>query len=110
MARGVEVTMSTEEGGSVTRWIGDLKSGDQDAAGLLWRRYFECLVRLAQRRLDRVPGLGACEDGEDAAISAFHSLCDGAARGRFDALTDRDDLWRLLVVITARKALDQVQR
>jgi RNA polymerase sigma factor (sigma-70 family) len=102
--------MSSDNDGSVTRWIGDLKSGDQDAAKQLWHRYFENLVRMAQRRLDRGPRRGACEDGEDAALSAFHSLCRGAAGGRFGGLNDRDDLWRLLVVITARKALDQIQR
>jgi DNA-directed RNA polymerase specialized sigma24 family protein len=30
------------------------------------------------------------------------------AWGRFPQLNDRDNLWRLLVVITARKALDQI--
>jgi DNA-directed RNA polymerase specialized sigma24 family protein len=98
------------EDGSVTRWIGDLKAGDHAAAGLLWQRYFDRLVRLAQGRLRRGLRGGAAEDEEDAALSAFHSLCEGATRGRFDRLTDRDDLWRLLVVITARKVLDQVQR
>jgi DNA-directed RNA polymerase specialized sigma24 family protein len=38
------------------------------------------------------------------ALSAFDSFCRGAARGHFPRLSDRDDLWRLLVVITARKA------
>ena len=40
------------------------------------------------------------------AVSAFHSLCQGAARGRFPELHDRDNLWKLLVTITAQKALD----
>ena len=31
-------------------------------------------------------------------------------RGRFPRLTDRDDLWRLLVVLTVRKVLDQIER
>ena len=54
--------------------------------------------------------VGAAEDGEDAALSASESLCVGAAAGRFDRLTDRDDLWRLMVVITLRKVFDQVNR
>jgi DNA-directed RNA polymerase specialized sigma24 family protein len=49
-------------------------------------------------------------DEEDAALSAFESFCGGAARGRFPRLSDRDDLWRLLVTITSRKALDQAER
>jgi ECF sigma factor len=39
------------------------------------------------------------------ASSAFASFCRGAEGGRFPLLADRDDLWRLLVPITARKAL-----
>ena len=42
--------------------------------------------------------------------SAFDSFCIGAKRGRFTLLADRDNLWRLLVVITARKARAQVRR
>ncbi len=41
------------------------------------------------------------------ALSAFDSFYDGMARGRFPDLADRDDLWRLLVTIAARKASDQ---
>src|SRR5207244_9910430 len=47
-------------------------------------------------------------DEEDVVQNAFHSFFQGLSRGRFPRLDDRDDLWRLLVVITARKALDQV--
>lgn len=97
-------------GGSVTRWIGDLKAGDEDAARWLWRRYFERLVGVARNKLRSAPRGAAVEDEEDAALSAFDSLCRGAAEGRFDRLGDRDDLWRLLVVIAARKAVDQIER
>ena len=47
-------------------------------------------------------------DEDDVALSAFKSLCVGAARGRYPILTDRDDLWRLLIVIAARKASSSV--
>ena len=102
--------MSSDEQGSVTHWIGDLKAGDVAAAQPLWERYFARLVQLARAKLRatrRPPGI---EDEEDAALSAFNSFCAGAAKGRFPLLSDRDDLWRLLVVITARKACAQVQR
>jgi DNA-directed RNA polymerase specialized sigma24 family protein len=101
--------MSTIGEGSVTRWIGDLKSGGESAAQKLWDRYFDRLVRLARERLRARVG-GAAEDEEDAALSAFESFCRGAAGGRFPQITNRDDFWRLLVVITARKACDQIQR
>jgi DNA-directed RNA polymerase specialized sigma24 family protein len=45
-----------------------------------------------------------------AALSAFESLCLGAAGGQFSRLNDRDGLWQLLVVITTRKVIDHVKR
>jgi DNA-directed RNA polymerase specialized sigma24 family protein len=97
--------MADGSGGSVTVWIESLKAGDGAAAEKLWRRYFEDLVRLARARLRGVRK--AVADEEDAALDAFDSFVRGAARGRYPRLDDRDDLWRLLVVITERKALDQ---
>src|SRR5207237_8589108 len=88
--------------GSVTRWVGQLQAGDQEAAQHLWERYFRRLVGLARRKLRDAPRRAA--DEEDVALSAFDSFCRGAQRGRFPQLLDRDNLWRLLVVITARKA------
>ncbi len=95
--------------GSVTRWIGELKAGEAEAAEALWDRYFRRLVGLAKARLS-AGRAAAVEDEEDAALSAFKSLWIGATAGRFDRLRDRDDLWKLLVVLTARKASDQRRR
>jgi DNA-directed RNA polymerase specialized sigma24 family protein len=61
-------------------------------------------VYLAGRKLRNAPRRAA--DEEDVALSAFDSFCQGAAQGRFPQLRDRDDLWGLLIVITARKALN----
>lgn len=88
--------------GSVTLWITQLRAGDQTAADPLWHRYFERLVALARARLLRAPRRAA--DEEDVALSAFHSFCRAAERGRFAKLDDREDLWRLLVTLTTRKA------
>ena len=96
--------------GSVTRWIADLKEGDLAAANGLWERYFARMVDLAQRGLRASRGRDAGSDEEDAALSAFDSLCAGLAQGRFPQLGDRDDLWRLLVVITTRKVMAQARR
>jgi DNA-directed RNA polymerase specialized sigma24 family protein len=46
-------------------------------------------------------------DEEDVALSAFDSFCRNAAQGRFPQLFDRDGLWKLLVLLTARKAAHQ---
>jgi DNA-directed RNA polymerase specialized sigma24 family protein len=90
--------------GSVTFWIGQLKAGDPAAAQQLWQGYFQRLVGLARKRLQGASRRVA--DEEDVALSAFDSFCRGAARDRFPRLADRDDLWQLLVMITARKAVD----
>ena len=99
--------MTGEGPGSVTRYLGGLKAGEAEAARVLWERYFADLVRLARARLRDAPRAAA--DEEDAALSAFDSLCRGAGQGRFPRLDDRGDLWRVLVTITARKAADLVQ-
>jgi DNA-directed RNA polymerase specialized sigma24 family protein len=93
--------------GSVTAWIGRLKAGDPEAAQRLWERYFTRLVALARKKLRTARRRAA--DEEDAALSAFDSFCRGAAHGRFPQLRDRNNLWSLLVVITARKAGDLAQ-
>ena len=102
--------MTAGEGHSITGWLGELKEGDQAAAQPLWEQYFSKLVTVARAKLRRMRRSAADEDEEDAAFSAFNSFCDGAARGKFPQLADRDDLWRLLVVITARKAMAQANR
>src|SRR5438105_2846845 len=94
--------------GSVTSWLVQLKAGDPAAAQPLWERYFQRMVGLARQRLQGARRRDP--DEEDVALSAFDSFCQGAMRGRFPQLADRDDLWRLLVVITARKALDLLKR
>jgi DNA-directed RNA polymerase specialized sigma24 family protein len=102
--------MSAHDGGSITGWLGDLRDGDQAAAQPLWEHYFSKLVTVARTKLRRMRKTTADQDEEDAALSAFNSFCAGAARGKFPQLADRDDIWRLLVVITARKAMAQANR
>jgi DNA-directed RNA polymerase specialized sigma24 family protein len=100
--------MTDESGGSVTRWLSELKAGDADAAQRLWERYFADLVRLARARLRAVSR--AAKDEEDIALSAFDSFCLAASHGRFPRLDDRDDLWRVLVTLAERKASDLRRR
>lgn len=87
---------------SVTHLIGELKAGNETALQQLWERYFHRLVGLASRRLGDVPRLPA--DGEDVALSAFNSFYQGMLRGSFPLLDDRNNLWRVLVTLTGRKA------
>jgi DNA-directed RNA polymerase specialized sigma24 family protein len=92
--------------GSVTHWLGQLKNGEAAAAQKLWEAYYQRLVALTRKRLGKAPRRAA--DEEDVALSAFNSFFKGAAQGKFPRLDDRNDLWRLLVRITACKVLDQI--
>jgi DNA-directed RNA polymerase specialized sigma24 family protein len=99
--------MPSDREGSVTHWIEGIQAGDlDDSTRQLWGRYFDRLARLASDRLRAARG---AVDGEDVALSAFDSFCQGAVAGEFPRLGSRDDLWRLLVTITARKAANQLR-
>jgi DNA-directed RNA polymerase specialized sigma24 family protein len=94
--------MVVSNGESVTRWLQGVKAGDSADIERLWNGYFQRLVRLAGAKLP-----GHCRrafDEEDVAISAFQSFCHRAGRGEFPQLNGRDDLWRLLAMLTVRKA------
>ncbi len=67
--------------GSITKWIAGMKAGDLAAAQPLSDRYFARMVDLAQARLRATGCRDAGSDEEDAALSAFESLCVGLARG-----------------------------
>jgi len=96
-----------DDDGSITGALRAWKDGDRDSVGRLWEAYFHRLVGLARARLD---GMGrSAADEEDVALSAFASFCRRAERGEFPKLDDREDLWRLLFVITARKAINRAK-
>ena len=97
-----------EPSDSVTAWIARLKTGDQQAAQRLWERYFDALVRLARGKLAPAPRRVA--DEEDVALSVLDILCRGAASGRLQQVTNRDDLWWLLLAITNQKVINQRKR
>jgi len=94
-----------EPDASVTRLIQLLRDDDRSvrdmAASLIWQRYFRDLLDLARKNLDRRVRRRA--DEEDVLQSMFQSFCARLRRGEFH-LADRDELWRLLVTITLRKA------
>ncbi len=96
------------ESENVSRWIELVKAGDSAAVDQIWRHYFDRLVRVVRGRLrgsDR-----AVTDEEDIALSVFDSFYDAAEEGRFPDLSDRDDLWRLLLRMAARKVVDKRRR
>jgi RNA polymerase sigma factor (sigma-70 family) len=96
------------ERGSVTRWMAGLRAGDGAAAQRLWEEYFRRLVGLARKRLAGRPAGPA--GSEDVALSAFATFCRAVGAGRFPGLADRGDLWQVLIMLTARKAIDAVDQ
>ena len=94
---------------SVTHWIYQLNTEEESVAQQqLWNHYFTQLAGIARARLQGLRGRDA--DEEDVVLSAFDSFFRGTRAGRFPDLRDRTGLWPLLVKITARKAINQVNR
>ena len=90
---------------NVSHWIDLVKYGDSAAANRIWQHYFERLVQSVRRRL-----LGqnrAVTDKEDIVLSVFDSFYAAAEKGRSPDLSDREDLWQLLLRMSARKVIDK---
>lgn len=98
--------MSTDD--SVSRWIDELKSGQESATIHLWNRFYSRLIGLARQRLRTTSR--RVVDEEDVVACAFETFFSRVAEGQFPRLHDRDDLWRLLIKITDRKATDQIRK
>jgi DNA-directed RNA polymerase specialized sigma24 family protein len=92
---------------SVTLWINQLKAGSSDAGEKLFHRYLEKLVRLARSKLTGMACGGA--DEEDVGARAFQRFFQGVQAGRFPSLSDRNDLWHILLMLTEREAATLVQ-
>ena len=91
--------------GSVTRWIGEFKAGDEEAVAALWDCFERRMLRLARNKLnDRVR---CVYDEEDVALSAFGTLYESMRDGRYDGVSNRTELWRLLTVFILNKARDR---
>jgi RNA polymerase sigma factor (sigma-70 family) len=89
----------------VSHWIDLIKDGDSLAAHQIWHHYFDRLVRAVRGRLSGQNRV--VTDEEDVVLSVFNSFYDAAQNGRFPDLADRDDLWRLLLRMSARKVIDK---
>ncbi len=93
------------ESHNVSHWIDLIKQGDSAAANRIWKLYFDRLVRAVRQRL--YGQNRAVSDEEDIVLSVFDSFYAAAEKGRFPDLADRDDLWRLLLTMSARKVVDK---
>jgi RNA polymerase sigma-70 factor (ECF subfamily) len=85
--------------------IKQFRAGSESAAGELFDRYCEKLMRLAQRRIGQ--RMASRVDPEDVIQSAFRTFF---VRVRNDEFTfdGENDLFKLLVRLTVNKALRQI--
>ncbi len=90
---------------NVSHWIQLVKDGDSVATNQIWKHYFDRLVRAVRKRL--YGQNRAVSDEEDIVLSVFESFYGAAEQGRFPDLADRDDLWQLLLTMSARKVVDK---
>jgi DNA-directed RNA polymerase specialized sigma24 family protein len=67
----------------------------------LWERYFKRLLSECERRIGRKRL--AMHDGDDLAATVLEALISGTLQQRFPKLRDREQLWMLLLTISARK-------
>lgn len=91
--------------GSITAWFHALTDGDEVAAARLWDRFAQRLIRLAKSELPDDP----CYDEEDLANSVFGWVCQARRNGRYQDVSDRDGLWRLLVRVARNKMIDRTR-
>jgi RNA polymerase sigma factor (sigma-70 family) len=89
-------------------WIDQLKEGNEEASRRIWKRYFQQLIGFARAKLKNFPRRVA--DEEDVVVSVLERLCRCAQEGKLPYVGDRDDLWRLLLVMTSRKAVSLLRR
>jgi len=90
-------------GDLLARW----RTGDQQAAQELFRRYADRLITLARSRLSAK--LSNRIDPEDVVQSAYRSFFADSRAGRYTAERG-GELWQLLVTITLHKLKHQVER
>lgn len=92
----------------LTTWINKLKEGDTRSQEEIWNAYFEDLVVITRKRMNGTRKRDF--DEEDIAISAFQSFFRAVKEKRLPKLDDRTDLWKVLIVVAARKLSTQRKR
>jgi DNA-directed RNA polymerase specialized sigma24 family protein len=88
--------------------IEGLKTNRPEAFSRLWNEFYTDLVRYADRKLAALPRRSS--DEEDIALAAMHSLHVGLQKGHFPDIATKTDLQKLLYVITAREAKQEIRK
>ena len=104
--RSVDTTGS-DKTGSITEAIVLLGEHDEEAANLIWIKFFERLCNYARTKIYKRHR--RLFDEGDIANQAFLSLFDGIKHQRFEKMQNRDDLWQMLTLIAGRKIANEIQ-
>lgn len=75
----------------------------RENAERIWQEFFPRLVGLARAKLGALPK--RVYDEEDVALSAMKSYFRARDQGRLANVDGREELWRLLALITTRKVI-----
>lgn len=75
----------------------------RENAERIWQEFYPRLVGLARAKLGGLPK--RVYDEEDVALSAMKSYFRARDQGRLTSVDGRDELWRLLALITTRKVI-----
>lgn len=97
----------TSNPGSITNAIVALENHDPEAAEaarLIWDRFFQRLCSFAETKVYKRHRRLISAD--EIASNAFLALVDGVRAKRFQKVRNRDELWQMLTLIAARKAVN----
>lgn len=86
--------------------VSEYRGGDDDAAGKLFDKYCERLLRLAKRRIGQ--RMTSRFDPEDVVQSAFRTFFTRVKNDEF-SFAEENDLFKLLVRLTVRKTLRRIE-
>lgn len=101
--------MKDKQTGSVTAWIEGLKdiTNSPDAQRKILKRFEERLTRYARRKLSGIHC--SLEGPDDIACIAFQNFFEKSPED-FESLSNRNDLWKILCTIAARRAFDALRK
>ncbi len=97
-----------EDEGSITRVIRKLQRGEDADTSFLWRRFYVRLKFLVKDRLRTQ--FGALSDEEDVALDSLSELFRGLLDGKYPSLDSREAFWRLLVTVSTRNVIDEINK
>ena len=92
----------------ITLFLKDSQGIGEEGAQAIWESYLPKLMRVIESKLRN--SSKRIIDSDDIAQNAMLSLFRGLKEHKFDSLENRDELWALLIIITARKVTRERRR